>query len=149
MRYQTFPEPIAESESDSLPYRPTTAVSSYAQTLRRLPPRGLGSFNSRTRNKQGVVTGNAATKHTALVQKEVPRSPARKERPNQSLSAPQMGIVPLPCFWLALGETVARTKLRDRCTQTNRASFPYERRHGFKDSRIGSSFPIRSGTAIG
>ncbi|MXW76168.1 MAG: DNA cytosine methyltransferase [Acidimicrobiaceae bacterium] len=76
-----IPEPTAESELHSLPYRATAAVSSYAQALRRLPPRDLGSFNSRTRYKQGVVTGNAATKHTALVRSRFRALPQGKRDP--------------------------------------------------------------------
>lgn len=64
-----LPSPTASSESDELPYRDVEPTAAYARRLRKPPPRGLGTEESRSRCRLDVVTGNSRTAHSPAVRR--------------------------------------------------------------------------------
>lgn len=78
-----LPSPISEMDDSSFgwvkyPDRPSRTLSSYAERLRRPPPRGLGARDAVAKHGRGYVSGMKATVHSAAVAKRYAKTEGGK-----------------------------------------------------------------------
>lgn len=74
-----LPAPVSESAENSMGWssypRGHNPISSYAQALRRSPPKHLGDHHARSAITKGIVSGNTSTRHAAHIAERYSNTP--------------------------------------------------------------------------